>query len=296
MPTAETYRYLPAALADRLRSYSLSVRRPAAGRWQGQHRSSRYGASVEFAEYRQYAHGDPVSLIDWDVYARSDRYVIRRYQEETNLEALVLLDTSASLDFRGGGPVPKLEYACRLAAALLYVLVHQGDTAGLACFDRTLHTVHEPAATLGGLRRLLLGLEAVRGGGESDIEACLHAAAERLTRRTLVILLSDLLLEPDALRRGLQHLHHDGHDVTVFHLLDPEETAFGGTGLTELQALESNERLVVDPDELREAYAAEVERYLDEVRAACDEVAADYALTPTATPLEPALGARLQRI
>ncbi len=286
------YKFLPPELADRLRGLGLSVRKPVEGGLQGLHRSPHHGSSVEFADYREYTRGDPPNVIDWAVYARTDRYVIRRFQEETNLRAYILLDTSESMAFRDLGLYTKMDYACYLAAGLMLVLVSQSDAAGLTLFNDTVGKSFPPTGSLDGLRPMLLALEEIKPSGHSKIDAALHQLAEQIQRRSLVILISDLLQDPADLIRGIQHLHHNKHEVMILQPLDPAELSLNFSGLAELRELETGARLPVHADELREAYAAEVQKYLDELRRGCLSSQADYHLIDTRTPVEETLHAK----
>jgi uncharacterized protein (DUF58 family) len=290
-----SYRFLPPELAESLGGFGLSVRKPVVGTLQGLHRSPHLGVSVEFAEYREYVRGDPVQLIDWAVYARSDKHVIRRFREETNLRAYILLDISESMDFKSEGLYSKIDYASYLAAALMYILVREGDAAALTTFDKTLQTAFKPTSSFEGLRPMLLNLESIHPSAQGDIEASLHDAAESIHPRSLVILISDLLHEPQAILRGLQHLQHKGHDTTVFHLLDPGELRLSMTGMTEIRELETGRKLLIEPDQLRDAYNREVEHYIDEIRRGCANGLANYLLVNTATPIIEAIHRRADR-
>ena len=295
MKPAPVYRFLPPELADRLRNISLTVSRPVEGPGQGQHKSPHFGASVEFAEYREYTPGDPPARIDWAVFARSDRYMIRRFQQETNLRAYVLLDTSESLAFKEYGATSKMEYASSVAAGLLFMLVNQGDTAGLMTFDHAIRQRFAPVGSMEGLRRLLLGLEAIAPAGRSDIEAVLHEAAQLIHARSLVIVVSDLLQDPGAVLRGLRHLNHDRHAIMVLHVMDFAERRLSAGGLAEFRELETGARMVVELDEIRQAFAREVERYLEEIRRGCGGCRAAYHLLDTRAPLDESLFRRISR-
>jgi uncharacterized protein (DUF58 family) len=286
------YKFLPPELADRLRGLGVNMRRPVEGAQQGLHRSPHYGSSVEFADYREYVPGDPPNRIDWSVYARSDRYVIRRYQEETNVRAYILLDTSESMAFRDAGKLSKMDYACHLAASLMFVLVGQSDSAGLTLFNDGVQKTLPPVASMGGLRPMLLALEAVKPAGPSKIEQALHTLAEQIQRRSLIILISDLLQNPADTIRGIRHLQHNKHEVLVLHVLDAAEINLNFSGLHELRELETGARLPVHGDEVREAYAEEVRKFLDEVRRGCLGSLADYQLVDTRVPVEEMLHAK----
>jgi uncharacterized protein (DUF58 family) len=293
---APAYKFLPPQLAERLRGLGLSVRRPVEGAMQGLHRSPHHGSSVEFADYREYTRGDPPSLIDWAIYARSDRYVIRRYQEETNLRAHLLMDISESMSFRDAGLHSKMDYACFLAAALMLVLVGQSDSAGLTLFNDEIRRTFPPVGSLEGLRPLLLALEEIKPSGRSQIEQALHQTAEKIRRRSLVILLSDLLQEPAGIIRGIQHLRHNKHEVLILQPLDAAELSLNFAGLAELRELETGARLPVEGEEIREAYASEVGKFLEEIRRGCLGSLADYHLIDTRTPVEVTLHAKFGQL
>jgi len=285
-------KYLPPRVADQIRGLGIAARRPMQGGIQGLHRSPDFGASVEFAEYRDYVEGDAHNLIDWSVFAKTDRYMIRRFQDETSLRASVLVDASASLNFRQAGPVTKFEYACSLAAGLMYLLVCQGDAAALSFFTDRVTKRFAPVAGTETLSPVLLEMEKVEARGAGDIEKSLHEAAEMLKQRSLVIVISDLLQPPARFARGIQHLQHNRHDVTVFHVLDAAEIALPMRGLVELRDLETSEKLLIDADEIRPQYAQAVQGYLAEVSRLCTACGAHYFTVDTRTPLLEALAKR----
>lgn len=283
MTEREGYTYLHPKVAERLRGLEISVRRPMDGARQGMHQSPAFGSSVEFAEYREYLPGDPVHRIDWPVYARSDRYVIRQYHEDVSIRCYVLLDISESMDYprEKGGEERKLDYACRLAAALMYVMTGQGDTVSLMLFDSQLCRRFEPASSFAGLRPMLLGLEEIEAGGVSDIEAALHQAAESIRGRAMVVVISDFLEEPEKIIRGIAHLHHDGKEATLFHVLHGTELRLPQGDLLEVTSLERKERLVVDFGEIHDRYEMQLYAYLAELRNGCINLRAPYVLAET---------------
>ncbi len=283
------FEFLPSHLADRLHGYTVTARRAMAGGRQGGHRSNRHGASVEFAEYRPYVPGDAPSLIDWSAYARSDRYLVKRFEEETDLTGFVVLDVSQSMAWRGQGPISKLDHARYLASALLFVLSGQGDRAGLVTVCAGLRDRHPAAGSLATLRPLLSAIDAVTPGGQGDLAKSLHEAAAFLPRRSLVFVVSDLLQPSRDVLDGLRRLHHDGHEVRVLHVVDRAELDLPGSGLAQVTDLETGERLEVELDEVREAYRAGVAAWLDELRRGCQGIPADYRLCDTAAPIEDAL-------
>jgi len=177
----------------------------------------------------------------------------------------------------------KIEYACHLAAGLMYAMIQQGDSVSLVTFDREIRRRYEPCGTFAGLRPMLLGLEEIEAKNEGDIEAALHTAAQMSTGRSLVVVISDFLQEPDRVLRGIHHLYHDGKDVTLLHVLDPAELALPMTGLVEVISLETQEKLIVDLRQVRDAYQEQLQQYLEQLRRGCQEVRADYILAQTST-------------
>ncbi len=275
------YRYLPAHMAERLRGIEISVHRPMDGSNQGLHRSPAFGSSVEFAEYREYMPGDPISQIDWPVYARSDRYVIRRFHEDVSIRCYVLLDISGSMGYKGTGTMSKIEYGCYLAAAMMYVMLKQSDTSSLITFDTDIRSYHEPAGSFVNLKPMLLELENLQLGKEGDIEATLHKAAELIKGRALVVIISDFLQDPDKIIRGINHLHHDGKEITLFHIMDPTEINMPLSGLLEVVSMEQEGKLTVDFWRIKETYLKQLRLYLDQLRAGCQRIRADYIFADT---------------
>lgn len=281
MSESGEYRYLPAHMAERLRGIEIGVRRPMDGSKQGLHRSPSFGSSVEFAEYREYMPGDPISQIDWPVYARSDRYVIRRFHEDVSIRCYVLLDISGSMGYKGSGAMSKIEYASYLAAAMLYVMIQQSDTSSLITFDSEIRSYHEPTGTFTRLKPMLLELENLTLGKAGDIEAVLHNAAELIKGRALVMIISDFLQEPEKIIRGINHLYHDGKDVTLFHLMDPIELNMAISGLLEVVSMEQEGKLIVDFGLIKESYLKQLRIYLDQLRTGCQRIRADYIFADT---------------
>ena len=275
------YRYLPAHMAERLRGIEIGVHRPMDGSNQGLHRSPAFGSSVEFAEYREYMPGDPISQIDWPVYARSDRYVIRRFHEDVSIRCYVLLDISGSMGYKGTGSMSKIEYGSYLAAAMMYVMLQQSDTSSLITFDTEIRRYHEPAGSFVNLKPMLLELENLQLGKEGDIEATLHTAAELIKGRALVVIMSDFLQEPEKIIRGINHLHHDGKDITLFHIMDPTEVNMPLSGLLEVVSMEQEGKLTVDFGRIKENYLRQLRQYLDQLRAGCQRIRADYIFADT---------------
>ena len=285
----DTYKFLPSSVADNLRNLQLSVTKRMAGGMQGRHSASTFGSSVEFAEYREYMQGDPIDRIDWNVYARTDRYVIRRFHDEVNIRANILLDVSESMAFQDVRPMSKMDYGCHLAAAMMYLMVNQGDSVSLITIDDDLRDIHEPASSLGTLRPMLKALEAIEPKGESNFETSLTKATEFIKGRSMVVVISDLLQDPRKMLKGLGSLGYAGHDVTVFHVLDPSEIRLPQDGLIEVEFLESHQKRNVDLNDFRDLYLQRIRQYLDDVRIGCANEGANYILVDTSTDLHDAL-------
>jgi uncharacterized protein (DUF58 family) len=255
----------------------------------GLHRSPFKGFSVEFAEYRQYLPGDDLSTLDWKVYARSDRHYVKKFEEETNLDCHLLLDVSASMAYRGGAPMSKMEYGSVLAASLAFLMNRQRDATGLMAFDhRTV--AHLPAgARPGHLHALLLALERLRPGEQSDVGRPLRQLATAVVKRSLVVLISDLLHDPEPVIKGLRHLKARRCDVIVFQVLDPNELTFPFKGASRFRDLENATEITADAPSIRAAYLRELAgltlRYDRELRGN----GIDYVQLDTAQPLDFAL-------
>ena len=283
------YRYLPPRMAERLRGVEIGVRRPMDGSHQGLHRSPAFGSSVEFAEYREYTPGDPVARIDWPVYARSDRYVIRRFHEDVSIRCYIMLDISASMKYQQDGALQKSEYACYLAAGMMYVMVQQGDMVSLITFDDQIRDYYEPSGSFVGLKPMLQGLEKVEPKNKGSIEAALHSAAELIKGKALVVVISDLLEEPGSILQGINHLYYDGKEITLFHILDPAEMNMSITGLADVTSLESKDKITVDLKAIRDAYLEQLRLYLDELRSGFQKTRSEYILTETRTEVYDAI-------
>jgi len=283
------YKYLPSQMADRLRGLGIGVHKQMDAGMQGLHRSPTFGSSVEFAEYRSYVPGDPIQKIDWAVYARTDRYVIRQFHDEVNVKAYVLLDISASMAYKQLGTMRKIDYASYLAAGIMYLMVQQRDSTALFTFDSEIRRVFDPVSAFVGLKPMLNALEEVEPKEPGNIEKVLHAAAEMISGRSMIVLISDLLQDPQEVLRGIGHLSHAGKDVTVFHVLDPGELRLPLQGLYEVESMEGGDKLLVDITQIRERYLERLRDYLDEVRTGCNNAGASYFLADTLTDVHDVL-------
>ena len=280
--------FLDPATIARLGSLDLKVRAIVEGFLTGLHRSPFKGFSVEFAEYRQYLPGDDLTTLDWKVYARTDRHFVKKFEEETNLECHVLLDISRSMGY-GSGPVTKLEYGSYLAGALAYLMTRQRDAVGLIAFDDKIVKMLRPSARSGHLTSLLVTLERLPVGDRTDVAKPLRDLAEAVRKRGLIVLISDLLDEPENVLKGLKHFRYRGSEVIVFHVLDPAEIRFPFDQTARFRDMETQDEIVAVPEVVRARYLDAMrdlqERYRRELRLA----GIDYVVLDTSVPLEMAL-------
>lgn len=294
MALRRRYKYLEPEAASRLRNLNLVARSVVEGFVSGLHRSPYHGFSVEFADHRKYTPGDNIRDLDWRAWAKSDRFYIKRYEEETNVNAHLLLDVSASMTFRSQG-LSKLEYACFLAASLAYLMVRQQDSVGLVVFADGIQKRLPPHSSTLHLNELLRTLETVEPVAETDIAATFHQLAEMIKRRGLIVILSDLLDEEREVLRALRHFRHRRHEVIIFHILDPAERRFPYSRLTDFIDLETGSRLQVDPRFVRQDYLKQIEAFINTYRQGATESNIEYVLADTATPYDRLLLAYLAR-
>ncbi len=282
-------RFLDPEVLSRLGTMELKARTVVEGFLAGLHRSPYKGFSVEFAEYRQYLPGDDLSTLDWKIYARSDRHYVKKFEEETNLECHVLLDVSASMAYRGSAPMSKLEYGSVLAASLAFLMHRQRDATGLIAFDDRI-TFRLPAGSRGGhLHALLLALERLQPGRRSGAARPLRQLAEALVKRSLVVVISDLLEDSEPVIKGLRHLRARGSEVIVFQLLDPHELTFPFQGPSRFRDVESEEELLADGAAVRTSYLRQLAGLTLEYDRGLRGAGIDYVQIDTSQPLDFAL-------
>ena len=257
----------------------------------GRHSSPDKGVSVEFAEHREYALGDDLRNLDWRVMAKSDRNVVKQYIEETNLRATVVLDVSGSMTFRGEqAEFSKFEYGQYLAAALSYLFIKQGDAAGLVTFDDRLRTLMRAESRPSQVRRICEELHGTEPGLETGVGRELHEVAERIPPRGLVILVSDLFDEAEAIVEALHHFDYRQNEVVVFHLLAEEELSFPFQSCQRFRDLEGvGEMMRVDPQAVRAVYLQKLKKFIESIEGACGKLRADYVPVSTKTPVSEAL-------
>jgi uncharacterized protein (DUF58 family) len=274
-PDRRSRSFLDPAVLSRLASVPFLARKPMLGNVSGRHPSPHRGSSVEFAEYRKYVPGDDLRRLDWRAYGRSDRYFVKEFEADTNMRCCVVLDTSGSMDFGSVGTT-KLEYARRIAGSLAHLALLQGDAVGLSCVAGGLVRNIPPRRNPAHLMNIYDILEQTKPQGETGLEVVLHELAETIRQRALIIILSDLFIEPDLLRSAFQHLRFRKHDTAVFHLLDPRELSFSFIRPMRFLDMEGGPSVFAEPNEIAERYHKALATYLEGLRQVMLESVVDY--------------------
>ncbi|MEJ6727842.1 MAG: DUF58 domain-containing protein [Akkermansiaceae bacterium] len=280
------YDFLDTDVLARLKAIPMESRFPMIGNVAGRHRSPHRGSSVEFAEYRKYVPGDDTRRLDWKAYARSDRYYIKEFEADTNLRAYFVVDSSGSMGFSSGENPTKMEFARRVAATLSYLIVNQGDSAGISCCNEKLHLEIPPSRRPAQLQHIFESLASVEPKGETGLIEALHTVAEKIQQRALVIVLSDFFVESDELAAALQHLRFRKHDIAMFHLLDPQEVAFHFERPHRFVDLEDGTAVVAEPNLIVDEYHAALNEFLEATENSSYDVNADYQLLQTDANIE----------
>jgi uncharacterized protein (DUF58 family) len=287
-------RFLEPEVVSRLRNMELRARLVVEGFLQGLHKSPYHGFSVEFAEYRQYMPGDAPRYVDWKVYGKTDRYYVKVFEEETNLKGVILLDKSASMGFAGRG-ISKLRWGSLLAASLAFLMLKQQDACGLVLFDDAIRDYVPPRSVRGQLHQILAALEHAQPTERTQLASALHGMAERLKRRGLCVLISDLFDDTDAVIRGLKHFRHRQHEVIVFHVLDDLERTFDFGDEARFIDLESRAEMRSQPWFIKKEYRARVEAWMHDLARQCREHRIAYVPMTTSAPFDRALVAYLNK-
>ncbi len=285
MSAKQPYKYFEPDMAARLGKLNLIARTAMEGFVTGLHRSPHHGFSVEFSEHREYVSGDDLRHLDWVALARTDRYYIKQYEQETNLRAHILLDVSGSMAY-GSAKQTKFDYGCRLACMIGYLMVRQQDTVGLVTFDRAIRSHIPPGSTATHLDRLFTSLEDIAPGELTAISRTFHDLAEKIARRGLIVIISDLYDEPADIMKALRHFRHKKHQVIVFHVLDQAELDLPFNQLVTFVDLETQEKLQIDPKLIRDEYQRLVQESIAQYRRECSDSAIEYIMTSTATPYD----------
>jgi uncharacterized protein (DUF58 family) len=297
---SESATYLKPEILARIVPLGLRAQRVVEGTMSGLHRSPLHGMSVEFADYREYTPGDDLKRLDWRAYARSNRYYIKRYEEETNFRATLLLDASASMQYgravaRGEPGFTKFGYAATLAASLAVLCVKQRDAVGLALFDNSERTWLRPSAAQSQLVKIIDTLESAKPERTTDLGVVLNKVAAQINARGLVIVVSDLLCDLDKLYQGLGRLQHQGHDILIFHVLDKEEIELPFNDSVLFRDIEGTEEIFAEPWAFRQAYKRAMEEFIADVGNRCRAAGIDYTLLTTTDDLGEGLSRYLHK-
>jgi uncharacterized protein (DUF58 family) len=288
-------RYLDAKGLGLVSRMELVARRAVEGFLSGLHPSPYFGSSVEYADHRPYSLGDELRTIDWKLLAKTDKYYVKLFEEETNTRATVVLDTSRSMTFASEGQMSKLQYGMFLTAALAYLMLHQKDAVGLALFDDGIRQFLPPRATASHFQNMLGVMEQSSAGSDTRIGPVLSEVVGRIPKRGIVIVISDLLDDIQAITDGLAHCKHRRHEVIVLHVMDPAERTFPYEKLTRFKDIEGAGSLVANPRSIKRAYLQRLNEYLDRVRRVCLERDIAYELMITDKRYDQALSAYLMR-
>ena len=275
-------------IISRLNNLSLKARFVVEGFIVGLHKSPYHGFSVEFSEHRAYGAGDEIRHVDWKLWGKTDRFFIKQFEEETNLKSYLLVDQSLSMTYKSK-KMTKLEYAQILAASLGYLMLKQQDAVGLTLFDDRIRVNIPARSKRSHLNIILSKMQNINAGPETTIAPILHKTAEAIKKRGLIILISDLFDDPDKVLSGLQHFRYKGHEVIVFHVLDPQELSLDFTQRTRFRDMESGEEIVTDPWHIQSDYQKSMEQFCDYIKSNCRQKNIDYVQLSTDLPLDMAL-------
>ncbi len=282
-------KYLQPDVIAALGNMELRARLVVEGFITGLHRSPYHGFSVEFAEYRQYRPGDELKHIDWKVYARSNRFYVKQYEEETNLRCVVALDTSGSMGYASKGNISKFDYGAYLAAALSYLMINQRDAAGLALYDTEVHKFLPPNSKPSYISSILKTLETTETQKDTGTADALGLLAERIKRRGLVIVISDFFDDPDSVLKALGHFRHKNHEVLAMQVLDPREIDFKFSSAANFRDMETGEEMITQPFQLQKSYAGAMRDFTAYLKKECLNRNIDYFLADTSKPFDKAL-------
>lgn len=288
----ELHKYLDPKVLAKISRLDLLARLVVEGFISGLHRSPFHGFSIEFASHREYVPGDDLKHLDWKVHAKTDKYVIKQYEEETNLKCTFAVDCSESMHYKRDGKdaMSKYQYASAVAASLAFLLQQQQDAVGLAVFDTEVRTNIRASTNTNQLKSMVHALDITEPKEKTSMESICHWLAENISRRGLVCIISDLFTDDiDGLLRGIQHFRHYDHEVMILHVMDQDELTFPFQGNTMFNGLEQMGRLLVEPRSLRDGYLAEVDKFCAEVKRKCVANRVDYKLISTADYLDAVL-------
>jgi uncharacterized protein (DUF58 family) len=282
-------KYLKPEVINQIKRLDLRAQFVVKGFLQGLHASPFHGFSVEFSEHRRYTTGDDPKDIDWLVFAKTDKYYVKKFEAETNITGYLVMDLSQSMGFTHRQELTKFDYGICLAASLCYLMVYQQDPVGLVTFDKQVRDVLPPKSKRTQLGSILAHLTNLKPAGETDIAKSLSQIAAMFRQRSLVMIFSDLLAEPGPVFQSLRRLRHRGHDVILFHILDEAEVSFPYDGMIEFEDPETNEKVVVDATSYRQDYKREIDGFREMYRRECFQTGVDYIPLDTSMQFDKAL-------
>ncbi|CAN5393762.1 DUF58 domain-containing protein [soil metagenome] len=288
----ESTALLDSETISQAQALGLHARYIVEGYMSGEHKSPFRGFSVEFTQHREYVPGDDTRHLDWKVLGRTDRYYVKQYEQETNYVAHLLVDASESMAY-GSGRVTKLAYAQQLAACIAYLVLLQRDAVSMSVFDSSVRQFLPRTGKLASIHNLMTSLAAMRATAQTDVAAVLHRMAATTPRRGIFILISDLFDDEQKILDAVQHLRFGGHEVIVFHTLDPCEIEFPFQGMVEFEGLEIPAKLLTRPAEIRKSYRREVQAFMTRIRELCERNRSHYVLANTSQPLHEMLSGYL---
>lgn len=281
-------------ILSKLQGLELRARHVVEGYVAGMHRSPYHGFSIEFAEHREYSPGDDLRYVDWKVFGKSDKYYLKQFEEETNLICYLLLDISQSMTYQGpDAPMSKLEYAQTMAASLAHLVLQQQDSVGLVTFDREIRHITKASSNPSHLRSLLHEMQETSAEEKTALGPIFHDLAERIKRRSIVVVISDLFDDAHEILAGLKHFRHRRHEAIVLHVLDPAELDFPFQQMTLFEGLEQLPDVLTEPKTLRKAYLKEMGDYLKQIKVGCRQQQSDYVQIRTDQPLDVTLSSYL---
>ncbi len=282
-------KFLDPIVISKLKTIELKARMVVEGFKVGFHRSPYHGFSVEFSEHRPYMQGDPFKNIDWKVYAKSEKYFIKQYEEETNLICNLFVDISRSMDYKHSAKITKLDYATILAAALAYVMVDQQDSVGLTIYSDKIHSYLPPKSNRVYLKTILSALNNIKPEGATSTSRCLDSVSEKIKKRGLTIIISDFFDDLDSILKALKHLHYKKNEVIVFQILDPIEKNFGFDSDSIFVDIETGEEITTQPHQIQRSYQEAMNEYLSKLKSECLNYGIEYNLIETNQPFDKAL-------
>lgn len=282
-------KYLDPETIAKLGNIEMKARLVVEGFITGLHRSPYHGFSVEFAEHRQYRQGDEIRHVDWKVFARTNKYYVKQFEEETNLRSMIAVDASASMKYSSKGIISKFEYASYLAASLALLMIKQRDAVGLCTYDTDIKSFLPPNSKPSYISEILKTLETTIPAYETGTANSLNLLAERIKRRGLVIIISDLFDNPESVLNGLKHFRHKKHEVIVFHTLDPREIDFNLGRAATFKDMETGEEIISQPYQMKISYQNAVKEFIETIKKECRNHNIDYNLIDTSMPFDKAL-------